>query len=256
MQWVERQVAAGARITGTPQNKLVGDLILNELSANGWRTESQNFSYKNTQARNLVGKKGDAKNIVILGAHYDTRKYADQDATRPREPVPGANDGASGAAVLLELARVLDTQKLNAQVWLVFFDAEDNGGIDGWDFIAGSSYFAQQLTITPTAVVVLDMIGDAQQDIYLEQNSDAALSKQIWAIAKQLGFEQQFISTPKWSMTDDHTPFLQRGFRAVDVIDFDYAHWHKTSDTPDKVSAQSLERVGRVMQTWLESISN
>jgi glutaminyl-peptide cyclotransferase len=185
--------------------------------------------------------------------------------------VPGADDGASGVAVLLELARRLDVSKLHNEVWLAFFDAEDNGDLNAcdllqaanpnrtaacdttpWPWSVGATYVAEHLTLNPTAVVVLDMIGDADQDIYYEQNSDKAWQEQIWSMAARLGYSKQFIPQYKWSMTDDHTPFLQRGIRAVDIIDFDYPYWYTTQDTADKVSPTSLERVGRVMQAWLE----
>jgi len=252
---VVRQVALGPRITGTSQNWQLGEQILTELSANGWLTETQVFTYQNTIVRNIIGAKGGG-DVVILGAHYDTRRRADQDAAHPDQPVPGADDGGSGVAVLLELSRVLDVAKTGKQVRLVFFDAEDNGELDGWDWLVGSSYYANSLTITPTAVVVTDMIGDMQQDIYLETNSTPALKNQIWSVAGSLGYEQYFIPRAKWDMTDDHTPFLQRGWPAVDIIDFDYPYWHTTQDTPDKISAESLQRVGRTLQVWLEGNNN
>lgn len=256
--WVTRQVAHGPRITGTAGNRALGDEILAELAAQGWRAQAQDFSYKNTPARNLIATKTNprSKEWVALGAHYDTRKRADQDPAHPDQPVPGANDAASGAAVLLELARVLDVNAAGKNIALVFFDAEDNGDLDGWDWIIGSEYFAahlsQTLPVTPSAVVVLDMIGDKDLNIFYEKNSDPALSAEIWGVAQRLGFAGQFIPSAKWSMEDDHTPFLRRGIRAVDVIDFDYPDWHRVSDTPDKVSADSLFRVGRTMQAWLE----
>lgn len=254
--WVVRQVALGPRIVGGAAHRALGDQILAELGARGWQTRTQSFTYRNTPIRNLIAFKGTGAEAVLLGAHYDTRTRADQDAVRPDLPVPGANDGASGTAVLLELARTLDVPATGKQVWLVFFDAEDNGNLDGWDWIVGSRYFAQNMTstmpVSPAAVVVVDMVGDAQQDIYLERNSNRDVSDQIWAVARRLGYQDQFRAVPKWSMLDDHTPFLERGLRAVDIIDFDYPHWHRTSDTPDKVSADSLGRVGRTLQAWLE----
>ena len=171
------------------------------------------------------------------------------------QPVPGADDGGSGVAVLLELARVLQVSGTNKQVWLVFFDAEDNGDLDGWPWLVGSRYFAEHLSITPTAVVIVDMVGDMQQDIYLERNSNQALAGRIWDVAQKLGYGSQFIRQLKWDMVDDHTPFLQKGLPAVDIIDFDYPYWHTVQDTPDKISADSLERVGRTLQVWLESRS-
>ena len=220
----------------------------------GWQAEFQTFTYKGVTIRNVIGKAGVGKGaIIIVGAHYDTRKHADRDAASPIAPVPGANDGASGVAVLLELARVLDQKNLKNEIWLAFFDAEDNGDLDGWEWIVGSSYMAKSLTTLPKAMILADMIGDADQQIYYDASSDPLLSKELFTIAAQLGYEKNFIPQVKYSMMDDHTPFLQRGIPAVDLIDFDYPYWHTTQDTADKLSAASLERVGRVIQVYLES---
>jgi glutaminyl-peptide cyclotransferase len=185
-----------------------------------------------------------------LGAHYDTRRSADEED--PSIPVLGANDGASGVAVLLELARVLDRDRLSGQVWLAFFDAEDNGRLDGWEWCVGSSYMATHLEVVPEAVIVVDMVGDTDQQLYLEGNSDPVLQRRLWEIAATLGYTDTFISEYRWTMYDDHVPFARQGIPAVDIIDFDYPYWHTTQDTPDKVSPESLERVGRVLETFLE----
>ena len=166
------------------------------------------------------------------------------------QPVPGANDGASGVAVLLELARVLP-EDLPGEVWLVFFDAEDNGRIPGWNWIMGSQAFVRTLDSHPDAVVIVDMIGDADQNIYQEKNSDKVLTQEIWGVAEDLGYGSSFIPSVKYSMMDDHTPFLQAGIPAIDIIDFDYLYWHTVDDTIDKVSAQSLQAVGDVVYHWV-----
>jgi Zn-dependent M28 family amino/carboxypeptidase len=166
--------------------------------------------------------------------------------------VPGANDGASGVAVLLELARVLP-HDLEGQIWLVMFDAEDNGHLEGWDWILGSSAFAESLAEVPDGVVVVDMIGDADLQIYLEINSDKSLRTDIWEQAASLGHADVFINEEKFSMLDDHSPFLRLGIPAVDIIDFDYPYWHTLSDTPNKVSADSLQIVGETLLAWLLS---
>jgi Zn-dependent M28 family amino/carboxypeptidase len=248
------QVAIGPRETGSQGGVRTGDYIIAKLKDAGWQVEIQEFTYQGVSARNIIGRAGQGP-VGIVGAHYDTRRRADNDPdpARRNEPVPGANDGASGVAVLLELARALNKPKLSREVWLVFFDTEDNGRLDGWEFIVGSRYMAEHLAVTPEFVIVADMIGDADQQIYKERNSTPALQDQIWQIAAQLGYSAYFVPDYKWSMIDDHTPFLQRGIPALDVIDFDYPYWHTTQDTADKVSPASLERVGRVLQTFLES---
>ena len=248
---VVTQCDFGPRPTGSPANRAVGDYIISALEEAGWEVETQEFTYRGTPVRNIVGRTGEGP-VVILGAHYDTRRQADQED--PTQPVLGANDGASGVAVLLELARVLDLSRVHRQVWLAFFDAEDNGQLDGWEWCVGSSYMADHLEVVPEAVVVVDMVGDADQQLYLEGNSDPALQRELWEIAATLGYTETFRSEYRWTMYDDHIPFARRGIPAVDIIDFDYPYWHTTQDTPDKVSPESLERVGRVLEVWLEEV--
>ena len=255
-QHVLAQMAIGPRPTGTDANRKTGEYIAAQLKQQGWQVEIQEFTYKGVIGRNIIGKAGQGE-VAIIGAHYDTRRLADNDpdpALR-QQPVPGANDGASGVAVLLELARVLDKPQLSNEVWLTFFDAEDNGRLDGWEFTAGSTEMARSLTIRPEKVIVVDMIGDRDQQIYKERTSTPALVEEIWGLAERLGYQNAFIPTAKWSIQDDHTPFLQRGFAAADLIDFDYPYWHTTQDTADKVAPASLERVGRVLEVLLEGQS-
>jgi len=253
MEHVAAQMEHVPRHTGTPGWQATGDYIIAQLQAAGWEVEEQRFPYKDVEVRNIIGKRGTGP-LLILGAHYDTRKYADSDPdpARRSDPVPGANDGASGVAVLLELARHIDTEQLGREVWLAFFDAEDNGDIEGWDWIVGSTYMAEHLPREPEAMILVDMIGDADLQIYYEATSTPALRESIWQMANELGYDQ-FVPEVKYSILDDHTPFLQRGIPAVDLIDFDYPPWHTVEDTIDKVSAESLEAVGRTLERWLQT---
>ena len=109
-------------------------------------------------------------------------------------------------------------QYIRREVWLAFFDAEDQGDLPGWDWGIGSDYMAGHLAVKPEAVVVVDMVGDSDQQLYLEQNSTPAVRDAIWAVAGKLGYEAYFVPKLKWSMTDDHTPFLKRGIAAVDIV--------------------------------------
>jgi Zn-dependent M28 family amino/carboxypeptidase len=150
---------------------------------------------------------------------------------------------------LLELARSLPENSV--PVWLVFFDAEDNGRIEGWDWILGSREFVRNNPARPRAAIIVDMIGDADLNIYKERNSNSALTDEIWEVAKGLGYESKFIPEYKHTMIDDHTPFLEAGIPAVDIIDFDYPYWHTVQDTADKVSAESLQAVGETLRVWI-----
>ena len=250
---VEEQMAFGPRIPGSEESRKTAAWVVEKLESSGWETEIQHFIYLGTPLMNIIAKSDGVSESkpILIGAHYDTRPYADRDLNYPEAPVPGANDGASGVAVLIELARVLDRDQLRQPVWLVFFDAEDSGNIDGWDWIVGSSFFADNLTQDLEAAVIVDMVGDRDLQLYIEKNSDSGLVQEIWELADQLGYPA-FINTPKYSMIDDHSPFLRIGVPAVDIIDFDYPYWHTIGDTIDKVSAESLEQVGRTLEHWLE----
>jgi len=253
MEHVEAQMAIGPRPAGSEASRLTAEYILSTLAELGWETEARPFTYQGVEAQNLVARAGQPEGpVYMFGAHYDTRREADQDPDMPDAPVPGANDGASGVAVLLELARVVDLTSVEGQVWLVFFDAEDNGNLDGWEYIAGSRHFVEEMEVVPEYFVLVDMVGDADQQLLLERNSDPVLQALLWEIASELGYADSFIAEPGYSMIDDHTPFLEKGIPAVDIIDFDYPYWHTTEDTIDKVSAESLERVGRVLETFIE----
>jgi glutaminyl-peptide cyclotransferase len=252
---VQTQVAFGPRIPGSQGHAQVREWMRAELESAGWVVEVQQTERMGHPVYNIIAKKNADAPQIILGAHYDTRMFADNDPDllKRSEPVPGANDGASGVAVLLELARSLPDETV--PVWLVFFDTEDNGRIEGWDWILGSRAFAEEIPVRPQAVVIVDMIGDADLNIYLEQNSNVAIRTEIWSTAEKLGYGEQFINEEKFSMLDDHTPFLEAGIPAVDLIDFDYPYWHTTQDTPDKVTAESLQAVGDTLLSWVRDQS-
>lgn len=248
---VETQVALGERTPGSAGHAQIREWMRAELESAGWDVDIHQTERMGHPIYNVIAKRGDAEPEIILGAHYDTRFVADNDPNPNKrdEPVPGANDGASGVAVLLELARTLPEDA--PPVWLVFFDAEDNGRIEGWDWILGSRAFVEEIPVRPRAVVIVDMIGDADLNIHLERNSDKELRAEIWKTAEELGYGDVFINTEKFSMLDDHTPFLQAGIPAVLLIDFDYPYWHTVEDTVDKVSPESLEAVGKTLWHWL-----
>lgn len=248
---VETQVALGPRIPGTAGHDKIREWLQNEIIAAGWQVEVQASETMGHTVYNLIGKNSEKPPQIILGAHYDSRMFADNDPdpANRAEPVPAANDGASGVAVLLELARSLPTNTV--PVWLVFFDAEDNGRIEDWDWILGSREFVKNNSLQPRAAIIVDMIGDADLNIFRERNSNVQLTDEIWATAKRLGHGDKFIDEYKHSMLDDHTPFLDAGIPAVDIIDFDYPYWHTVQDTPDKVSAESLQVVGETLHSWI-----
>jgi Zn-dependent M28 family amino/carboxypeptidase len=253
---IETLCSYGERPVGSAALTKAGDYIIETLQKNGWQVEEQRFAYQGQNLRNIIGKKGSGP-LVILGTHYDTRPLADRDPHDRSLPVMGANDGGSGTAVLLELARVLRPAATDqAEIWLVFFDGEDRGEIDGWPWCVGSTEFAARMMAgayrMPEYVLVVDMVGDTEQAIYYEWSSTLWLMEKVWGIAAELGYGAHFIPEYRYRIIDDHAPFLNRGITAAVMIDFDYPYWHTRYDTVDKISVDSLQRVGHVLQTLLE----
>lgn len=260
MPFVEQQMALGPRTPGSEAHARFIEQTTALLEEAGWQVTCETERYQGKQIQNILAERGtdqtDGKWIVI-GAHYDSRILADQDQTAAnrQQPVPAANDGASGAAVLLGLAKTLP-QTEGKRITLAFFDAEDQGKIMGWpDWCLGSALLAEQygaLERKPDAVIVIDMIGDADLNIYREKNSDPALTDALFKIASGLGYSQKFIDREKYAMQDDHIPFLRQGIPAADLIDFDYPWWHTRSDTADKLSEESLQAVYRVLYSYIQ----
>jgi glutaminyl-peptide cyclotransferase len=248
---VQYQVELGPRTMGSIAHEQVAEWVVSELETQHWEVETQETFISGVAIKNIIAKRGEGTPWVIIGSHYDSRYIADEDPIKANrsQPVMGANDGASTVAILLELGRIIP-QDLNKQIWLVFFDDEDNGKMSGSGWSIGSQYFVSQLQGKPDSVVVLDMLGDKDLNIYMEGNSNPALNKQIWDVANELGYSQ-FIPEYKYYLTDDHIPFLVAGIQAADVIDFDYPYWHTSNDTLDKISPNSLKVAGDTILKWL-----
>ncbi len=255
---VKYQLDLGPRTMGSTAHEQAAEWIISSLERANWQVEVEEVNGataiggQSINLKNIIAKRGSGTPWVILGSHYDSRSVADQDPNPAKrtQPVPGADDGASTVAILLELARVIPAD-LNKQVWLVFFDDEDNGNSSGAGWSIGSTWFVSSLKGKPDSVVILDMLGDKNLCVYMEKNSNQEINNEIWAVAKELGYSQ-FIPTYKYAIIDDHLPFIQAGIKAANVIDIDYPYWHTTQDTLDKISAESLKIVGDTMLKWLE----
>lgn len=254
---VQAQVALGPRPVGSAALLQTAAYIESSLASVGWRPTRVMGEFRGVPIVNILAETSESERAtggkILIGAHYDTRPVADRDpvAARRGEPILGANDGASGVAVLLELARVYDPARSKYDVVLAFFDGEDKGGIDGWPFSVGADIVAERLSQGLSAMILVDMVGDSDLQVFYEGNSDLVLARDIWATAARLGYGQWFVPEARYTLMDDHVPFLRRGVPAIDIIDFDYAYWHTVSDTADKVSPRSLEMVGRVLLEYL-----
>lgn len=264
-----RQVEFGPRVPNTKGHRDCLEYFMSTLTPLADSVTRQDFSQRirgeKLEMTNVIarwnGRPGSpAGSGVLLAAHWDTRPTADYEQNREdrRKPIPGANDGASGAAVLLELARLFKQAPPNVPVTLVLFDGEDYGpGIE--DMFLGSVYFSHHLPPNvPNRGVLLDMIGDRDLSIPQEGNSlEAARSvvEEIYAIAHRKGLDRQFPAQPGANIEDDHIPLHKRGLKIADLIDFDYgpghSWWHTLADTPDKCSPASLKAVGDVLLEWV-----
>ena len=250
---LHRQVDFGPRTPGSQAHQQTVEFIQEELLASGWQVELQAGTQQGHPLTNIIASRGEGTTWILLGAHYDSRLLSDKDHMTDNRsaPVPGANDGASGVAILLELARVIPDQP-GKKISLVFFDLEDQGKIPGWDWALGSQFFAENLITYPDAVVVLDMVGDSDLQIFQEQNSDPGINREIWDTARRLGFEDSFLAEEGYSIRDDHSPFLALGIPSVLIIDFNYPYHHTIADDLSKVSASSLSIVGNTILEWLK----
>ncbi len=265
--FLEKQVAFGPRTPNSTGARETQAWILQTLSPLADEVRLQSFEQANPYAAdtlylsNIIARfQPDLTRRVLLCAHWDTRPRADQDPDDPEMPIPGANDGASGVAVLLEIAHQLKEQPVRIGVDLVFFDGEDFGR-EGHlqDYLMGSRYHAQH-PLTPPAqeVILLDMVGDAELEILIDPvsyNAAPHLVDAIWDIAAELGYSE-FQRRAGSPMYDDHVPFINAGYPAIDIIDFNYPnrdqnYWHTLADTPDKCSSESLEIVGDTILTWV-----
>ncbi len=251
-QDVAAQVAFGPRTPGSEAHEKTIEYIRDTLEEEKWLVEIHAERYKGQMIQNVIARRSDIPPQIIIGAHYDSRLFAEQDPDlmKQMEPVLGANDGASGVAVLLELGRVLPESTV--PVWLVFFDAEDQGGIPGWEeYSIGSKLFVQKYAVKPRAVIIVDMVGDENLRLLQEKQSSPRLNDEIWELAANMGFSVYFVPESRYTIEDDHVPFLNVGIPAIDIIDIEYQYWHTSYDTLDKISIQSLTIVGSVLQEWV-----
>ena len=235
----------------------------------------QNFTIHSTKCQNLLFKINENKsNIVILGAHYDSRAKAtkDPDLTKRSDPIPGANDGASGSAVLLELASVLFQQRddLNCQLWFVFFDAEDQGedsggyGIEGWDWCEGSKRFTKGINMfydsekeSFDCMILLDMVGGINLQFIAEQYSSSSLVDELFDIGSGLGYTYEYPSIrTSSSVLDDHYYFAELGIPTADLIinfwnDPKWLYHHTLNDDITFISTHSLGVTGSTIEQFV-----
>ena len=267
MEYIRAQLEFGPRVPGTEAHQRAGDWIVAQMRTRADTVIEQRFSHVTSDGdtlpmRNIFAriKPGAAERVLYI-AHWDTRPISER-ASNPADraqPVPGANDGASGVALLMAVADVLKTAPPTWGVDLLFVDGEDYGEFAaGHDVLIGSKYFAQHLPAPdyrPLFGVVWDMIGDANLGIYQEGHSvrrAPEIVSRVWQTAADLGYSRFFVPRVGESITDDHVPLLDAGLRVIDVIDIEFTAHHTPYDTIDKVSERSMQIVGDVAVRLLQ----
>jgi hypothetical protein len=263
LRYIEQQMAFGPRIPGTAGHENMGDWLDSTLRAQADTVVVQDWNHVSLKGdtlrmRNFIARFNPTmpRRILYL-AHWDTRPASGPDSALDfSRPVPGANDGGSGVALLLGVADRLKAQPPEVGVDLLFVDGEDYGIFkDSVDVLIGSTYYSKNMVAGPRPefAVLFDMVADRELKIFMESNSSIGAPQvvdRVWTTAEALGYTAYFDRRARHTLMDDHIPLQRAGIRAIDVVDFDYgpdhAWWHSPDDTIDKVSAESLRIVGDV----------
>jgi hypothetical protein len=273
MGYLERLCKIGPRISGSEGMKKQQELLKKHFEDLGGKVELQKFTARQKSrpepvemANLIVSWHAERQRRVILCSHYDTRPIADQEPDRRKwdDPFLSANDGTSGVALLMELAHQMKDLKTQVGVDFVFFDGEEyifDPRPEGDKYFFGSEYFAGSYQKNRprhvyTAAVLLDMIAGKNPHFPVEQNSwfnAGRLLEELWNIAATEGCDA-FKKEEGPNVRDDHLALNRAGIPAVDIIDFDYPHWHRLTDLPENCSGDSMRQVARVLTVWLQRI--
>ena len=250
------QVQFGPRYPGSPGHARQLEWMTAWLRERADTVLLQPFTHPTPQGEirmtNVLARfRPDAADRILLVAHWDTRPTADMEADSAdrAQPILGANDGASGVAVLLQLAQMMAMDAPPIGVDLLFVDGED------WapgEMYLGSTYFARNLPpgYDPLYGIVVDMVADRNPVFPIEQYSQQYAPEviaRVWSTAEQLGLGHIFVRTPGQAIEDDHIPLNQAGIRTIDIIDLDYQYWHTLADDLSKTAPTGLDAVGRVL---------
>jgi Zn-dependent M28 family amino/carboxypeptidase len=252
LEFTRRAVAFGPRPPGSDANHQLQAYILAQLKTCKCQVTEDAFTPATPRGpiamKNILAKfPGRSGRAIVITGHYDTKLF-------PGRKFVGASDGGSSTGLLLELARAVSGQPRVDDLYLVWLDGEEaiREEWQGDDNLYGSRHLAERWQKDGTlrqikALINVDMIGDKHLNIKQETNGNAALNRLVWRTAAELGYAAYFVNDTL-STDDDHMPFVKLGVPAIDLIDFDYPPWHTDTDTMDKLSAQSLETVGIVVE--------
>lgn len=271
--YVERQVGFGPRVPNTEAHRRCGEWLAGELRRHGAKVTEQRATLKafdgtDLKALNIFAQYNpEARSRVLLLAHWDCRPWADQDPDPGNhdKPVDGANDGASGVGVLLEIARQLGNKAPGKGVDILFVDAEDwgtDGDEESWAL--GARHFMENLPVEgymPDEAILLDMVGGKDAVFcreYFSEQAAPALAQAIWGIAAQRGYGNMFQNRMGGAVTDDHVQLIAHGIPTIDIIEYHpenesgfNSRWHTTRDTMEGISSQTLKAVGEVVMQYV-----
>ena len=263
--YIVKQVAFGPRVPNTPGHAAQLAWMTEFLKARADTVVVSRFTHRTRNnvdlrmANVFASFRPELRERVLLVAHWDTRPTADYDEERADEPIPGANDGGSGVAVLLEMANVLSRHSAPIGVDLLFVDGEDYGP-DSGNMYLGAKFFGANKppAYRPLYGILLDMVGDESPRYRIEENSRnfaPEVVERVWRTAEQIGLGNYFVRESQGAITDDHVHLNQAGIRTIDIIDFEYgpsnAYWHTHDDRVEHTSPVGLGAVGRVLATLI-----
>jgi hypothetical protein len=270
MGYLEDLCKIGPRISGTAGMTKQQELLEKHFKDKGGKVSYQRFTARQKSVKKpvemaniVISYHPDRARRVILCSHYDTRPIADQEPNRRRwnDPFVSANDGGSGVAVLMELANHMKDLKTSVGVDFVLFDGEEYIFDPGEDeYFFGSKHFGREYAkvrrkTTYVGAVLLDMVAGKGAGFPVEGNSNVRagkLVKEVWGIARELGCTAFQDRLSRVDVLDDHIALNSAGIPAIDIIDFDYPHWHLLTDLPKNCSAAPMEQVAKVCSVWLQ----
>lgn len=272
--YVAKQVTFGPRVPNTEAHAKTGQWLAAELRRHGATVIEQKADLKAfdgtiLKSTNIFGQfNPEKKDRILLLAHWDSRPWADKDPdpSNHKKPVDGANDGASGVGVLLELARQISMAGISKGIDILFVDAEDwgsDGDEDSWAL--GTKYFVENMPVkgySPQVAVLLDMVGGKDATFcreYFSERSAPQISQQIWDIAERNGYGRFFLNKLGSAILDDHVQLIKAGIPAIDIIEYHpedetgfNPHWHTIYDNMDGISKETLGAVGNTVLSWLQ----
>lgn len=270
-RYLKQVTAIGPRYSGSVGMGKQQEMLVEHFKAQGATVRKQEFRARHPQtgkdvkmANLVIEWHPDRKDRILLAAHYDTRPFPDQDPRNPRGRFVGANDGASGVALLMEMGKQMPQLKSRWGVDFVLFDGEELVYQQNDPYFLGSEHFSNDYRTNPPAHVyrygiLVDMIGDRRLQIPQEAHGlrwadTRPLVESVWSVAQKLGV-REFVPRPGPEVLDDHINLHDiAGIPTIDLIYFDYPYWHTEDDTPERCSADSLAKVGWVIHQWLSEL--